>query len=87
MPQALTLLNGFVEKDVLRRDASPLMGNIRAAKSPSRMVETAYLSILNRKPTSGEMSEWRRDVDRLGMQACQDLVWTLVNSHEFRFVQ
>ncbi len=87
VPQALTMLNGFIERYVLRQKDSPLAHGIHRAKGSTAKVRTAYLAILGRKPTSRELSMWRSDLDKLGAEGCQDLVWTLVNSHEFRFVQ
>ena len=72
---------------VLRQNNSPLTHSIYRAKSNKEKVRLTYLAMLNRKPTASEVAMLRKDIDRLGDAACQDLIWTLVNSHEFRFVQ
>jgi hypothetical protein len=33
------------------------------------------------------MAVWSIDLQRAGSEAVYDLIWTLVNSHEFRFIQ
>ncbi len=86
VPQVLTLLNGFVEQRMMQ-PASLLMRNIAEAKAPGDKVRTAYLAILGRLPESRELSMWKRDLDGGGPTASRDLVWTLMNTHEFRFIQ
>ena len=62
------------------------LGFDRAA-SPEQKIEQTFLSILNRKPTSKERELWLADAREGGDAVIKDLVWTLVNTHEFMFVQ
>lgn len=88
VPQALTLINGFLERDVLRKSHTPLMLAMLRGKKPVDRIRAAFLSTLNRQPTSEEIAMWRRDIGTGNdLDGCRDLIWTLVNSHEFRFMQ
>ena len=89
VPQVLSLLNGFVEKFVLKNKRAVLNEVVfEIAQTPPQKIEQAYLSILNRKPTSEERRMWLSDVQKgAGDEIYRDLIWTLVNTHEFMFVQ
>ena len=87
VPQILALLNAFLEQRLLTNDQALLMKSLKEARGARATVRTAFLSVLGRPPTAGERSAWGRDVARGGAKATQDLVWTLVNSHEFLFIQ
>ena len=83
VPQVLTLLNGFVEQQIMRPE-SLLMRAIQAAPRVRDRVRVAYLSILNREPTPAEIRMWTAERSK---DVSRDMVWTLLNTNEFRFVQ
>lgn len=87
VPQVLSLLNGFVEDRVLANPESALMKRIAGSTSPREKIEAAYFGVLGRAPGGRELAIWEHDFaqGRTGVES--DLVWTLVNSHEFRFIQ
>ena len=87
VPQALSLINGFVEQSLIPNARSYLMKNIAAASDPEDKVRAAFLSVLNRKPTPEELSLFVPDIRSNEKEAVGDLIWTLVNSNEFRFAQ
>ncbi|MEM7164673.1 MAG: DUF1549 domain-containing protein [Planctomycetota bacterium] len=87
VPQALTLINGFVEKEIFKRRQGVLMSALQKTRRAGDKVRIAYVAILSRPPTDDEANEWRTIFADEGKNAYKDLVWTLVNSHEFRFVQ
>lgn len=87
VPQVLALMNGFVETSILRPNQGVMMMAIEDAKGARAKIQSAYLSILSRKPKPSEVTMWQKDIKKLGSKAYQDLVWTLLNSHEFRFIQ
>lgn len=86
VPQVLTLLNGFVEQSILRPE-SLLTRALDAAPSTADKIRTAYRAILGRDPSSAEVRLWTADHKQLRDQMQRDLVWTLLNTNEFRFVQ
>ncbi len=87
VPQVLTLLNGFLEAEVLRDSRSALRTVISQASQTRAKIEAIYLATVNRPPARDELALWKKDVDRYGDEALLDLAWTLVNSHEFRFIR
>ena len=87
VPQVLALLNAFIEQRLLTNRAAVLSKQITQARTSEATVRTAFWTVLNRAPTSAELSTWRRDISQNKNRAAQDLVWTLVNTHEFLFIQ
>ena len=87
VPQVLNLLNGFLEQYVLQNADAVLMQALSKEETPRAKVKLAYLSLLSRQPTLHERALWEGLVRNQGEAASKDLVWTLANSHEFRFVQ
>lgn len=86
VPQVLNLMNGFVEDYVLA-PASTVMQGIRDARGVTAKINAAYLAVLNRPSTTAERALWRNDIARDVARGVDDLVWALVNTHEFRFVK
>jgi hypothetical protein len=87
VPQVLTMLNGFVETRVLADRNAPLTRALEGAKNARDKIAAAFVAVLSREPSRDELAMWSRDAAELGPQAYRDLVWTLVNTHEFRFVR
>lgn len=86
VPQVLTLMNGFLDQRVLNGQ-SALRRDLQFATDGARRIRIAFLTTLNREPTTAELDEWRRQVAINGGRSLNDLVWVLCNSNEFRFVQ
>ena len=57
------------------------------AKLPADQIKAAYLGILSREPKPDEMGMWLRLMHANPRQATQDLIWTLLNTHEFLFIR
>jgi hypothetical protein len=87
VPQALALLNGFVDKTILPNAKSAIRQAADVAKTPSDKVLSVFRSILSREPSPKERELWAPDVEKRGDAALRDLIWTLVNTHEFMFVR
>jgi hypothetical protein len=87
VPQILNLLNGFVEERLLNQTQAVLRREMIRSRFPVTQIETAYMGILSRKPTEKEMEMWLRSMRSDERQATQDLIWTLLNTHEFLFVR
>jgi hypothetical protein len=87
VPQALSLLNGFVDKSVLPNAKSAIRTAVASAPSPAGKVTALFRGILNRDPSAPERAAWEGDVQKRGDAAVRDLIWTLVNTHEFMFIR
>jgi len=87
VPQILALLNSFLEQRLLMNRDALLMRDLADAGNGKSRLDTAFLAVLGRKPTATERRDWEKDLSRGGDKAVRDLVWTLVNSHEFLFIQ
>ena len=93
--QILSMMNGYVEEKIARDSSSVLMQTAIGASSGKECTELIFLSMLNRKPTSSEAREWKKDFDEAVRQKDKtkiketytDLIWTLANSNEFIFVK
>tara|TARA_B100001123_G_scaffold325939_1_gene366491 strand:+ start:10594 stop:13017 length:2424 start_codon:yes stop_codon:yes gene_type:complete len=86
--QVLTLLNGYVEDKLLKNTKSVLMNNIAKETKEADKIDAAFLSILNRFPTSIEDRNAGRALKEFGSEeAIPDIVWSLMNAHEFLFIQ
>ncbi|MBL8797183.1 MAG: DUF1549 domain-containing protein [Planctomycetia bacterium] len=88
IPQRLLLLNGDMVKESTENkpfNASTLIANLSA--NDRAAVETAYLSVLTRRPTAEEAAHFEsRLAGSKGQERIsrlEDLFWTLINSTEF----
>ena len=86
VPQVLSLLNG-PHADMLIRSDSAIKLNIGRTKTPEEAVRTIFLSILNRLPDDEETRLALEEITETGEAAYDDLIWALVNTHEFLFIQ
>ncbi len=86
IPQALALMNSDIisEKNLLS-PFSPLMNFISQAKNPTEKAKAAYLAILSRHPTPDENAAWNK-ATASGL-SINDLVYALLNSKQFIFIQ
>ncbi len=80
--QALSLLNGVVDRNVLNAD-SELMRTLASITDRERQLRVAFLAVLTREPSTKERELFlAQDAPPI-----QDVVWTLINSREFLFVR
>jgi len=87
VPQILNLLNGFVEERLLNQTQAVLRREMIRARLPAKQISTAYIGVLAREPESEEMAMWLRLMRADPRQGTQDLIWTLLNTHEFLFIR
>ncbi|TLD68632.1 DUF1549 domain-containing protein [Phragmitibacter flavus] len=86
IPQILMLMNGQVQKMLTNQD-SLVMRNMSKVASPPDKVESVFLSILNRRPTLTEKDIARQELAAHGDDAYADIIWALINTREFYFIQ
>ena len=85
--QVLNLLNGYVETKIFKNKESIVMKNVNKGGSMEEKIELAFRTILNRKPNTAEFRDFKDAIKKTGDSGYKDLVWVLINSHEFMFVQ
>lgn len=85
VPQALAMMNGQLMPSIIGR-YSQLMLNVNKAPYPDEKVEAAYKAILSRKPTAREKETWLKAQDS-GLSTMEDLIFSLLNTQQFIFIQ
>lgn len=88
IPQALFLMNGKMTNDALRPLASNTTSRVLSDyEDPARRIEELYLITLSRRPTDQESQKLIAYVSQNANKdnAYEDVLWSLMNSHEFLF--
>ena len=85
--QVLSLMNGYIETRIAANPNTMLMVNLDKSSTAEDKINTVFLSILNRYPTSEEKQIWLEEAKANAKTVAGDLIWTLVNNSEFLFIQ
>lgn len=86
-PQILMLMNGPTQEMLTNTD-SLIIRTMQKQDLPKKQLESLYLSILSRKPTTDEKARALEEMKTSGeLEGAQNIVWALLNSLEFMFVQ
>jgi hypothetical protein len=85
VPQALAMMNGELLPQ-MTSSYSQLMLTISKAPYPDDKVDAAYMTLLSRKPTPAEKKVWL-DAQEKGLTDMNDLIFSLLNTQQFIFVQ
>jgi len=85
VPQALAMMNGSLLPQITSA-YSQLMLTVRKAPYPDDKVDAIYMTLLSRKPTSAEKAVWLKAQDS-GLSSMEDLVFSLLNTQQFIFIQ
>lgn len=86
VPQVLSLFNGPLAQ-LMREEGSALSNHIAAARTTKEAVQVVFLSILNRPPDAEETEILLDEIRDNGDAGYSNVIWALVNSHEFLFIQ
>jgi hypothetical protein len=88
VPQVLTMFNGWTTHTMLER-GSVIYDNVVKQNTPRGAVETIFLSILSRRPTTDERTLAMEEIEQAETPAagCGNLIWGLLNTREFMFIQ
>ena len=86
VPQSLYLLNSPLAVAVHNRN-SVLGSQMQAAASPEEKIAVVYRAMLTREPTERETKRILADYEQHGDETFEDLVWALLNSRQFLFIQ
>ncbi|MEQ1748641.1 MAG: DUF1549 domain-containing protein [Prosthecobacter sp.] len=85
VPQVLSIMNGKAQ-EMLTSPDSLVFRTMEKVRNPSEKVDSMFLAIMSRKPTMNE-----RDISKRVLGAGEDgyanMIWALVNTREFMFVQ
>ena len=85
VPQALAMMNGTLLPEIMGA-YSQLTLAISRAKYPDEQVDTIYTALLSRKPTPKEKEAWLHAQDK-GLTDTKDLIYALLNTQQFIFIQ
>lgn len=86
VPQILQMFNGPLTHLLLHENSS-LVANVQAKKTPEDRIDTIFLSVLSRFPSEEEKKIALQEVRENGAAGYGNVVWALVNTREFLFVQ
>lgn len=84
--QVLNLLNGFVETRILKNKNSLIVKEIQSQKSLEDKIKTGFRAILSRNPSASELKLFKSSLKDSEV-VYKEIVWTLINSHEFIFIK
>lgn len=85
VPQVLMMMNGKAQKMLTSPD-SLIFRSMEKVRDPSAKVETIFLSIMSRKPTVNEKDIAKRALAQ-GEDGYANMIWALINTREFMFIQ
>ena len=88
VPQVLTMFNGWTTHTMLER-GSVIYDNVVDQASADQAIETIFRSILARRPSLAEERLAKAELSSAETLAagCGNLIWGLLNTREFMFIQ
>jgi len=85
VPQVLSMMNGEAQMMLTSPD-SLIHANLKKL-SPADKAEAIFLTVLNRRCTLREKDIAKKEIQAHGEQAYSNMIWALINSREFFFIQ
>ncbi|MFN0079875.1 MAG: DUF1549 domain-containing protein [Prosthecobacter sp.] len=85
VPQALTLMNSELLPEILG-PFSALNLTLSKMNGADQQMQATYLTLLSRKPTAVEQATWQKARDS-GIGQIDDLIFALINTQQFIFIQ
>lgn len=86
VPQLLAMFNGPITHIMLEK-GSVIHGNVLQAKTVNAQIEDIFLTILSRRPNSSDRKLAVREMQAQGAAGYGNVIWALVNTREFLFIQ
>ncbi|MDA7922771.1 DUF1549 and DUF1553 domain-containing protein, partial [Verrucomicrobiales bacterium] len=86
VPQALNLLNGTTV-EMLTNQFAVFGRRLHAAGDSKEKTKMIFQAMLTREPTDREMDIVMAEIDAKGDEAYESIVWALLNTQQFMFVQ
>lgn len=85
--QVLSLMNGFVQRQLVNNPDAHLYKGLKGAKTDEEKIRRIYVAVLNRPPTAEEMGWMKEEITASGENGIRNIVSALVMSSEFLFLQ
>lgn len=86
VPQILFMFNGPITH-MLLEPKSTIHTNVMRKSNDADRVKAIFVTILSREPDKEEMELGKNELKRNGAAGAGNLVWSLVNTREFLFIQ
>ncbi len=86
VPQVLFMFNGPVTHMMLEK-GSTIYNNVIETRSIKEGVEVIFMTILNRYPDRDELKLATEEIETNGAAGYGNVIWALVNTREFLFIQ
>ena len=86
VPQLLTMFNGPVTHMMLEQ-GSVIYNEVTAEKSVESQINKIFILVLNRHPTAAERAVAQKEMKAAGSAGYGNVIWALLNTREFLFVQ
>jgi hypothetical protein len=85
--QVLSLMNGYVQRELVNNPNAHLFGSLKGATTDKEKIRRLYIAILTRPPTDDEMNWMVDEVKNRSEEGYRNIVSALVMSSEFLFLQ
>ena len=86
VPQVLFMFNGPVTHMLLEKN-STIYNNVMLKKTVPEGVKVVFWTILNRDPDDDEAELAKQEIKQNGPAGYGNVIWSLVNTREFLFIQ
>ena len=86
MPQLLTMFNGPVTHMMLEQ-GSVIYNEVKLATTVEGQINKIFVLVLNRHPTAAERAVAQKEIKAAGTAGIGNVIWALLNTREFLFVQ
>lgn len=86
VPQLLTMFNGPVTHMMLEQ-GSVIYNEVKVATTVEGQINKIFVLVLNRHPTAAERAVAQKEIKAAGPAGIGNVIWALLNTREFLFVQ
>jgi hypothetical protein len=86
VPQVLMMMNGSAQ-EMLTNASSPVIQQIDKGADADQKVDILFMSLMNRAPSASEREIAKKEAEASGPAAWSNMVWALLNTREFIFIQ
>jgi hypothetical protein len=85
--QVLSLMNGFVEKELVANPKAHIFKSLEGSSTPQERIRRIYLATLARPPSAEELGWMLDEVNAAGEEGYRNIISALIMSSEFLFLQ